>query len=77
MTAVLELLAECAARGIELVVAGKDALTIDGPQGAFTDEFLNRLKAAKAEVLASLVKTSPAGRPDARGSCPAIDVVPA
>ena len=49
-----ELLAECEAHGIRLLLAGDGGLTIDAPQDALTPDLLGRLKANKADVLAML-----------------------
>jgi hypothetical protein len=57
MSATHELLAECHAIGIELLVAGDDRLIIDAPQDALTPDLLGRLQAHKGELLA-LLKSS-------------------
>jgi TubC N-terminal docking domain len=49
-----DLLAECKALGIRLTVAGDGGLSIDAPQDALTPDLLDRLKAHKAELLASI-----------------------
>lgn len=48
------LLSECDAHGIRLLLAGDGGLTIDAPEDTLTPELLDRLKANKAEVLALL-----------------------
>ena len=45
------LLADCDARGIRLLLAGDGGLTIDAPQDALTPELIGRLKAHKADLL--------------------------
>ena len=57
MTDLAELLADCDAHGIRLLVAGNGGLTIDAPQDALTPELLERLKTHKAELLALLRPT--------------------
>ncbi len=49
-----DLLADCEAYGIRLLLAGDGSLTIDAPQDALTPELLDRLRANKADVLAFL-----------------------
>lgn len=49
-----DLLAECNAGGIRLLLAGGGGLTIDAPHDALTPDLLDRLKAHKAELLAVL-----------------------
>ena len=61
MTGLAELLADCDAHGIRLLPAGDGGLTIDAPQDALTPAMLARLKARKAELLASLLPAVDAG----------------
>lgn len=49
-----DLLAECDAHGIRLALADAGGLTIDAPQDALTPDLLDRLKARKAQLLASI-----------------------
>src|SRR5687768_5097553 len=49
-----DLLKDCDAHGIRLLLAGDGGLTIDAPQSALTPDLLGRLKAHKAELLAML-----------------------
>ncbi len=49
-----ELLAECDALGIRLILANDHGLTIDAPQDSLTPDFLHRLKAHKGELLTLL-----------------------
>ncbi len=63
MTDLAELLADCDARGIQLLPAGHGGLTIDAPQDALTPDLLDRLKAHKADVLALLRPTRDAAPP--------------
>ena len=49
-----ELLADCGAHGVRLVLTGNDNLMIDAPRNALTPDLLERLKAHKAELLALL-----------------------
>lgn len=49
-----DLLADCDAHGIRLLLAGDGGLTIDAPQDALTPDLLGRLKAHKAGLLAML-----------------------
>lgn len=49
-----ELLADCEAHGIRLVLAGEGGLTIDAPHDALTSDLLARLRDHKAELLALL-----------------------
>jgi hypothetical protein len=49
-----DLLAECNAHGIQLLLAGDGELTIDAPEDALTPDLLDRLKAYKADLLAML-----------------------
>ena len=51
-----ELLADCDAHGIRLLLAGDGGLTIDAPQDALTPDLLARLKAHKAELLTLLLR---------------------
>ena len=46
-----DLLADCGAHGIRLLVAGDGGLTIDAPQDALTSDLMGRLKAHKADLL--------------------------
>ena len=48
-----DLLTECAAKGIRLLPADYDRLTIDGPSHAITPEIVAGLTAHKAEILAT------------------------
>jgi hypothetical protein len=50
----LEIAADCDARGIRLIPECDGNLNIDAPRGALTPEFLDRLKAYKGEILALL-----------------------
>ena len=50
----LELLADCDARGIRLLAAGNGRLTIDAPKGGLTPDLLQRVKTRKAELLSIL-----------------------
>ena len=63
-----ELLADCDAHGIRLLVADDDGLTIDAPQVALTPDLLDRLRAYKGQLVALL-------RP-ARNEAPALFVSP-
>jgi len=54
MTKLAELLAECHSRGIRMLPAGHEGLTIDAPEDALTPELVDRLRLQKADVLASL-----------------------
>jgi len=49
-----ELLADCDAHDVRLVLAGNDNLMIDAPRNALTPDLLARLRAHKAELLALL-----------------------
>jgi hypothetical protein len=49
-----ELLAECDAQGIRLMLAGDGGLTLDAPQDTLTPDLLDRLKSHKADVLATI-----------------------
>ena len=49
-----ELLADCDAHGIRLLLADDGGLTIDAPQDDLTPDLLDRLKAHKAELLTLL-----------------------
>ncbi len=49
-----DLLAECDAHGIRLLLADDGGLTIDAPQDAVTPNLLDRLKAHKGELLTML-----------------------
>jgi len=51
MTDLAELVADCDAHGIRLLVASDGGLTIDAPQNALTPNLVGRLKAHKAELL--------------------------
>jgi hypothetical protein len=51
---IADLLAECHSRGIRLIQADSGGLEIDAPQAALTPDLLDRLKAHKGELLASL-----------------------
>lgn len=53
-----EVLAECDAHGIRLLLADDGGLTIDAPQDALTPDLLDRLKAHKAELLTLLLRAS-------------------
>ena len=53
-----ELLADCDAHGIRLLLADDGGLTIDAPQDALTPDLLDRLKAHKAELLKLLLRAS-------------------
>lgn len=53
-----DLLADCEAHGIRLLLADDGGLTIDAPQDALTPDLLDRLKAHKAELLAMLLRAS-------------------
>ncbi len=55
-----ELLADCDAHGIRLLLADDGGLTIDAPQDALTADLLDRLKAHKAELLTRLQSTADA-----------------
>jgi hypothetical protein len=57
MTDLANLLADCNAHGIRLLVAGNGGLTIDAAQDALTPNLLERLKTHKAELLALLRPT--------------------
>lgn len=48
------LLAECDAQGIRLVLAGNGGLTIDAPHEVLTPELIERLRTHKTELLAIL-----------------------
>ncbi len=52
------LLADCDAHGIRLLLADDGGLTIDAPQDALTPDLLDRLKAHKAELLTLLLRAS-------------------
>ncbi|MEX0978287.1 MAG: hypothetical protein WDZ48_05525 [Pirellulales bacterium] len=54
MSALGELLAECNAKGIQLVPNDEGDLTIDAPQGALTPDLLEQLKVQKAALVAHL-----------------------
>ena len=54
MSAVAEILADCDTYGIQLLPAGDDGLSIDAPRGALTPHLMERLKANKRELLATL-----------------------
>ena len=54
MNGLVELTAECDARGIRLLPAGGDGLKIDAPQDVLTPDLMERLKAHKGELLAAL-----------------------
>lgn len=53
-----ELLGECAAHGVRLLVADDGGLSIDAPQDVLTPDLLGRLKAHKRELLAMLLRAS-------------------
>jgi hypothetical protein len=53
-----DLLAECDAHDIRLLLADDGGLTIDAPQDALTPELLGRLKAHKGELLTLLLRAS-------------------
>lgn len=53
-----ELLAECDAQGVRLLLADDGGLTIDAPQDVLTPDLLDRLKTHKGELLAMLLRTS-------------------
>jgi hypothetical protein len=53
-----DLLAECDAHGIRLLLADDGGLTIDAPQDVLTPDLLVRLKAHKGELLAMLLRAS-------------------
>jgi hypothetical protein len=57
MTNLADLLADCDAHGIRLLVASDGVLTIDAPQDTLTPDLMGRLKAHKAELLALLRPT--------------------
>ena len=72
MTDLANLLADCNAHGIRLLVAGNGGLTIDAAQDALTPNLLERLKTHKAELLALLRPTpdvAPARRSEAVCRC--------
>ena len=73
-----ELLAECDAHGVRLLLADDDGLTIDAPQGVLTPDLVDRLKARKADVLAMLRPTLAAAPalPVATGDAPTTPVCP-
>ncbi len=48
------LLADCAAAGIHLSLAGPSDLAVDAPAGALMPDLVGRLKAVKADLLAML-----------------------
>lgn len=52
--AVSGLLADCAARGVELSLASDGGLTIDAPEAALTPELLTDLREHKAQLVAML-----------------------
>ena len=52
------LLADCDAHGIRLLLADDGGLTIDAPQDALTPDLLDRLKAHKPELLTLLLRAS-------------------
>ena len=59
-----DLLAECDAHGIRLIVARDGGLTIDAPQDALTPDMLDWLKAHKADLLTLMRPEAPdADRP--------------
>jgi hypothetical protein len=58
-----DLLAECEAHGIRLMLAG-DGLEIDAPQDALTPDLLGLLKAHKVDLLATLRPASEAATED-------------
>ncbi|MBA3482616.1 MAG: hypothetical protein H0T51_12450 [Pirellulales bacterium] len=49
-----DLMAECDAQGIRMLLADGPGLTIDAPQGVLTPGLLDLLKANKAELLAAI-----------------------
>lgn len=53
-----DLLAQCNAKGIRLLLADDGGLTIDAPQSALTPDLLDRLKAHKGELLTLLHRPS-------------------
>jgi TubC N-terminal docking domain len=50
-----DLLTDCDARGIQLMLAEDGGLTIDAPRDALTPHLLDKLKARKTELIAVLV----------------------
>ena len=54
MSVLAELLADCDAHGIRLLPDGEDGLTIDAPRDALTPDLVERLKAHKGALLATL-----------------------
>jgi hypothetical protein len=53
-----DLLAECDAQCIRLLLTDDGGLTIDAPQDVLTPDLLGRLKAHKGELLTLLLRTS-------------------
>ena len=53
-----EVLADCDAHGIRLLVAEDGGLTIDAPQDVLTPDLMDRLKARKCELLTLLIRAS-------------------
>ncbi len=49
-----KLLAECHARGIQLIPNDAGDLTVDAPAGVLTPDLMERLRAQKAELIAHL-----------------------
>jgi TubC N-terminal docking domain len=76
MTATDELLADCRARAIVLVPSQNGTLTIDGPRAVLTPDYIDRLKANKAAILAALLPMPAKRRGICRrcGHCDAADV---
>jgi hypothetical protein len=60
-----ELLTDCRAHGVRLVLAGNDNLMIDAPRDVLTPDLLERLRAHKAELVA-LLRPMPDVAPDPR-----------
>ena len=70
-SALAELLADCDAHGIRLLLAGDDGLAIDAPEDALTPNMLDRLKACKAELVAILRPVPEAAPPLPSPTCEA------
>ncbi len=51
MSVLVKLVSDCDAKGIRLLPAGEDGLTIDAPKDALTPDLIQRLKDQKGELL--------------------------
>ncbi|MFO0915257.1 MAG: hypothetical protein U0795_20010 [Pirellulales bacterium] len=62
MSGVLEILSDCSAHGIRLLLASDGSLTIDAADDALTPERLNRLRAHKEDLTRCVVAATVLGR---------------